>query len=168
MMNSLRSLHWPATTGSRESSIKMARRRLSSRRQSAICRRSLPLRSSTSSRLISGGTVFFLPTAVTVKVTFPDSAASAGTVDTPKTKAEVASVQRSLEKRFDSFMLRFIGGDVSFLFSLCPYVGDALHGVPVVRCGGMGEWLSWPDGRGMHAAKETAKDCVESLEWKDS
>src|SRR6202035_3880857 len=38
-------------------------------RQSATCKRSLPLYSSTSSFLIGGGSVFFLPTAVTVVVT---------------------------------------------------------------------------------------------------
>src|SRR5208283_148679 len=73
-MNSLRSFHWPPAAFAMESSIRMARNRLSSFFQSAICLRSLPVENRTSSLEIGGAPSFF-PTAVTVNVAVPDAAA---------------------------------------------------------------------------------------------
>src|SRR5258708_24870285 len=67
-MKALRSFHWLAASLSSESSIRMARYRGPSWRQSATWTRSLPSKTCTSSFLIGGGEAF-LATAVTVRVT---------------------------------------------------------------------------------------------------
>src|ERR1700686_5176041 len=88
-MKAFRSFHCEAIFWSSESSISTARKSVSPLRQSATCNRSLPLYNSTSSFLIGGGCVFFLPTAVTVVVT--GSAARIAVAVKPATASAAAS-----------------------------------------------------------------------------
>src|SRR5215475_14212317 len=76
LKKSVSSRHWPATVAFSESSISTARYSLSPRRQSAICVRSLFWKNCTSFLLTAGGLTSFLPTAVTVRVTFSGAAAA--------------------------------------------------------------------------------------------
>src|SRR6266480_330243 len=89
---------------SSESSISTARYSFSPCFQSATWARSLFRKSWTLSLVTIGGLVFFLPTAVTVMVTVPGSAARAFAAKNPHTKASVP-INRARRLGFAFFII---------------------------------------------------------------
>src|SRR5208282_5595065 len=88
-MNALRSFHWLAASFWTESSIRIARNRLSSFFQSVICLRSFPVKNWISSLAIDGAPSFF-PTAVTVNVAVPEAAILVCAWANPTAKNKIA------------------------------------------------------------------------------
>src|SRR5216684_520650 len=102
--NAFRSLHWLAISLSNESSISTARYSFPPCFQSATWVRSLFRKSWTLSLVTIGGLVFFLPTAVTVMVTVPGSAATAFATKSPNSKV-IAPIIRARRLGFAFFII---------------------------------------------------------------